>query len=35
MKTQAGNCEWLGLWDGKKFVEDSFEKIAKAESLVG
>ena len=33
MKTQAGNCEWLGQWDGKKFVEDNFEKIAKARTV--
>lgn len=22
------NCEWLGRWDGKKFIEDNFEKIS-------
>ncbi len=27
LKTQKENCEWLGKWDGKKFIEDSFEKI--------
>ncbi len=21
------NCEWLGKWDGKKFIEDSFDKV--------
>ncbi len=28
LKTQPENCGWLGLWDGKKFVEDNFEKVA-------
>ncbi len=27
LKTYA-NCEWLGKWDGKKFVEENFEEIA-------
>lgn len=21
------NCEWLGKWDGKKFIEDNLEKL--------
>ena len=30
LKTQPENCDWLGKWDGKKFVEDNFEKIAES-----
>jgi hypothetical protein len=30
MKTQKGNVEWLGKWDGSKFKEDNFEKLIKA-----
>lgn len=26
--TQRGKCEWLGKWDGKKFIEDDFEKLS-------
>lgn len=26
--TQKGNCEWLGKWNGKSFVEDNFESLA-------
>ena len=22
------NCEWLGKWNGKKFVESDFQKLA-------
>ena len=25
--TQPKNCEWLGKWDGKKFIEDDFDKL--------
>jgi len=25
--TQPKNCEWLGRWDGKKFIEDDFQKL--------
>ena len=25
LKTQPENCDWLGKWDGKKFIEDNFE----------
>lgn len=24
------NVEWLGKWDGKKFIEDSYDKVAKS-----
>lgn len=27
-RTHGGSAEWLGKWDGKKFVEDNFEKMA-------
>lgn len=27
--TQKGKCEWLGKWDGKKFVEDSYDALTK------
>ncbi len=27
LSTQPGNCEWLGMWDGKKFVEDNFDEF--------
>ena len=29
-KTQKGNCEWLGKWDGKTFTEKNFEKLGVA-----
>lgn len=28
--TQKGNCEWLGKWDGKKFLDDDYEKLVAA-----
>ena len=27
-KTHKTSAEWLGRWDGKKFVEDKFEELA-------
>lgn len=24
------NVEWLGKWDGKKFIEDSYDKVSKS-----
>lgn len=27
--TQKGKCEWLGKWDGKKFIEDSYDALMK------
>ena len=27
LKTHKDKCEWLGKWDGKKFIEDSYEKL--------
>lgn len=27
--TQKGKCEWLGKWDGKKFIEDSYDALLK------
>lgn len=27
--TQKGNCQWLGKWNGKSFVEDNFEAVVK------
>lgn len=29
MVTQKGNVEWLGKWDGNKFVEDNFDSLLK------
>lgn len=26
-KTQKGKCEWLGKWDGDKFIENDFEEV--------
>lgn len=28
LRTKKDKCEWLGKWDGKKFVESNFEKVA-------
>ncbi len=25
---QGKECEWLGQWEGKKFVDNDFEKLA-------
>ncbi len=25
--TQKGKCQWLGEWDGKKFIENDFDKL--------
>lgn len=25
--TQKGKCVWLGEWDGKKFIENDFDKL--------
>ena len=33
LKTQPENCDWLGKWDGKKFVEDNFEKAIVDQSV--
>ena len=30
LKTQKGNCEWLGKWDGKQFTEKNFDKLVAA-----
>lgn len=30
LKTQRGKCEWLGKWDGKKFIDSNFEKLNEA-----
>ena len=27
LRTYAEKCEWLGRWDGKKFIEDNFPKL--------
>ena len=32
LTSQKGNCEWLGKWDGKKFTEDSYEKLTAAKT---
>ena len=28
LRTQGDKCEWLGKWDGEKFVDDDWEKIS-------
>ena len=27
LRTYNEKCEWLGKWDGKKFVETNFQKL--------
>ena len=29
LKTHKGSVEWLGKWDGKKFIEDNFDQLTK------
>ena len=29
--SSAGEAEWLGLWEGEKFVDTNFEKISNTE----
>ena len=30
LKTYKEACEWLGKWDGKKFIENDYNEVAKA-----
>ncbi|MDX1478200.1 MAG: hypothetical protein R3301_10885 [Saprospiraceae bacterium] len=30
LRTFKDKCEWLGKWDGKKFVEDNYEELAES-----
>lgn len=30
LKTQNNNCEWLGKWDGKKFIENDYEALVES-----
>lgn len=32
LTTQKGKCEWLGKWDGKKFIEDSYDALTKGKA---
>jgi len=31
LNTNAGEPEWLGKWDGNKFIETNFQKLVKDE----
>jgi len=30
LKTYKSKCEWLGQWDGKKFIETNVSKLQEA-----
>lgn len=30
LKTYREACEWLGKWDGKKFIDNDYEELAQA-----
>lgn len=31
LKTQKDNCQWLGMWDGKQFVDSDIDALVSAE----
>ncbi len=33
LRTQKDNCQWLGKWDGKKFVEEDVNALFEQEAM--